>query len=37
MSPQTIISVPVHTALWPARLRGAFVTDVAFQVSAAGS
>jgi hypothetical protein len=35
--PQTIISEPVQTALWPLRALGAFVPEVGVQVSVAGS
>jgi hypothetical protein len=31
--PQTIISLPVHTAVWPARALGALVVLVAVHVS----
>jgi hypothetical protein len=34
--PQTIISVPVHTAVWPDRAAGAFVVLVAVQLSVLG-
>jgi hypothetical protein len=34
--PQTIISLPVHTAIWLARASGAFVVLVAVQLSVLG-
>ena len=34
--PQTIISLPVHTAVWPYRAEGAFVVLVAVQLSVLG-
>src|SRR5712675_1288988 len=35
--PQTIISLPVHTAVWPPRAVGALVVLVAVQLSVLGS
>jgi len=35
--PQTIISLPVHTAVWEARAEGALVVLVAVQLSVLGS
>lgn len=35
--PQTIISVPVHTAVWPDRSLGALVVVIGVHVSVAGS
>jgi hypothetical protein len=35
--PQTIISLPVHTAVWKSRTSGAFVVLVAVQLSVFGS
>src|SRR5262245_59849187 len=34
--PQTIISLPVHTAVWPPRAEGALVVSVAVQLSVPG-
>jgi hypothetical protein len=34
--PHTIISLPVQTAVWPARPAGALVVDVAIQLSVSG-
>jgi hypothetical protein len=34
--PQTIISLPVHAALWPSRAKGALVVLVGVQVSVLG-
>jgi hypothetical protein len=34
--PQTIISLPVHTAVWPVRASGALVVLVAVQLSVLG-
>ena len=34
--PQTIISLPVHTAVWKTRLAGALVVLVAVQLSVLG-
>ena len=34
--PQTIISLPVHTAVWPLRASGAFVVLVGVQLLAIG-
>jgi hypothetical protein len=36
LPPQTIISLPVHTAVWTTRLEGAFTVLVATQVSVTG-